>query len=256
MLVPSSPSLWAEGLPQVTSELPCSQDADCPSHPDCWFDWWPGCGCDEGRGRCDPNPRSCRANDDCFRREICSSQRRCVEPGPGRRDEPCNDDSQCPDWTLCLGGFCTNECIVDADCPIGRCSGISCVGCNRDSDCPGGSVCRGGDCQEVRCVVDAECGEREACRGGGCVAVACRDDRDCGACEVCSSGNACVSLCEADERCRLVLGGEAGSRLFLSACVDRDRECGSQLDCGGEACLGGRCVDLDRFLERLSGASK
>ena len=255
-MVVVAPALLAEGAPQVTSEMACTQDSDCPNHPDCWVDWWPGCGCDEGRGRCDRNPKPCGVDDDCFRREVCSSESRCAEPGPGQRGDACNDDNHCPDWTLCLQGACLNECVVDGDCAAGRCADTRCVGCDRDADCPGGSVCREGDCQEVRCVADAECRAREVCRGGGCIPVECREDADCAGCELCSSANACVSLCQEDESCRLVLSGERLSPLFVSACVDQDRGCSTRLDCGGKPCLGGRCVDLQRFLERLKGESK
>ena len=185
-MVVVAPALLAEGAPQVTSEMACTQDSDCPNHPDCWVDWWPGCGCDEGRGRCDRNPKPCGVDDDCFRREVCSSESRCAEPGPGQRGDACNDDNHCPDWTLCLQG----------------------------------------------------------------------EDADCAGCELCSSANACVSLCQEDESCRLVLSGERLSPLFVSACVDQDRGCSTRLDCGGKPCLGGRCVDLQRFLERLKGESK
>lgn len=252
----AAPVLFAEGSPQVTSEIPCSEDSDCPKHPDCWFAWWPGCGCDEGRGRCDGNPKPCSLDDDCFGRELCSSELRCAEPGPGRRGDACNDDNDCPDWTLCLQGACQNECVVDGDCEAGRCGGVLCVGCDSDTDCPGGSVCRQGDCQEVRCVSDAECRGLEVCRDGGCVPVACRVDADCGGCELCSSANACVSLCREGERCRLLLSGDAGSPLFVSGCVPDDGRCSSRLDCGGKPCLGGRCIDLELFLERLRSGTK
>ncbi len=104
----------------MTSEIACQADADCPAHDGLCLDpRLPTCGCDEGAGRCDPNPLACDGGSDCFGEEVCIGGH-CAEPGP-REGSLCNFDEHCPAWMSCRGGGCTRgECTLDGDCAAGQ----------------------------------------------------------------------------------------------------------------------------------------
>ena len=261
-----------QASPQVTSEKPCEEDSDCPAHDGCLFSWWPGCGCDEGRGSCDPNPRACDAQSDCFGQEVCSSDGRCVEPAGSRDGELCNVDDDCRPWLRCLGGACDAlQCAVDADCAEGlECRDTRCrtARCEDDGDCLVGQLCRENpaspgvrSCNVVQCVNDDDCGATAVCRDGLCNAVECRSTSQCRGCELCEVGNRCLSRCEADQRCATFVAVDPGATRFfttISRCVDASsRACTSDFQCErGHRCLGGHCLrgpqlerELDRFLE-------
>jgi hypothetical protein len=261
----------AQASPQVTSEIACDEDDDCPDHGGlCFGNFLPGCGCDEGRGRCDPNPRDCDAQSDCFGQEVCSTEGRCVEPGGTRSGQLCNVDDDCRPWLRCIGGSCgTVECAVDGDCPEGLgCENTRCIAsrCEDDRDCLIGELCRENPaapgirrCVAAQCVADDDCGDTAVCREGSCVGVECRSTAQCRGCELCDVTNRCVSRCEANQRCASFVAVEPGANRFftiVSRCVAASsRSCTSVIECGrGERCLGGRCIrtpvlerDLDRF---------
>lgn len=239
--------------PQVTSERPCDEDSDCPHHEGCWFDWWPGCGCNEGAGHCDPNPQPCDAANQCFGEEFCSSTGRCTEPGPPP-GTGCNSDDECASWMSCIEGRCSRgECVDNGDCATNfACDRNQCrrIACSRDTDCVGGEVCREGECRRVACVSDDECGARAICSDGACRAVECRNAGQCPSCSLCGSDNRCVSLCRDGEICFGFPSAEPG-RFIVHLCTGRsDLTCTSRASCPlGHQCLGGNCVDL-RGLQR------
>lgn len=257
--------------PQVTSEIPCDQDDDCPSHGGlCFHNALPGCGCDEGRGFCDPNPKECDTRSDCFGQEVCSTDNRCVEPGGSRDGQLCNFDGDCRPWLRCLGGACDAlQCAVDDDCAEGLdCENTRCIAprCEEDQDCRIGQLCRENPaqpgirrCVAAQCVADDDCGDAAVCRDGSCVDVECRSTAQCRGCELCEVTNRCVSRCEANQRCASFVAVEPGANRFftiVSRCVAASsRSCNSVFECSrGERCLGGRCIrmpvlerDLDRF---------
>lgn len=258
--------------PQVTSEIPCDRDDDCPSHGGlCFHNGLPGCGCDEGRGFCDPNPKECDAQSDCFGQEVCSTDNRCVEPGGSRSGQLCNVDDDCRPWLRCLGGACDAlQCAVDADCAEGlECQDTRCrtPRCDDDRDCRVGQLCREdparpGDphCVAVECVRDDDCGANAVCRNGACGAVECVSSSQCRGCELCEVGNRCVSRCEAGQRCATFVAVDPEATGFfttISRCVDRSsRACTHDFECErGRRCLGGHCIrtpqlerEIDRFL--------
>lgn len=243
--------------PQVTSEIACTSDAQCPDHGGlCFFNWLPGCGCNEGRGTCDANPKDCLAASDCFGEEICSNDNRCVEPGP-RAGTPCNVDIECADWMSCIEGRCSRgECVVNGDCSDERiCASNRCVRppCTRDGQCEGGQVCRDGDCVAVECIADSECGTREICTGGRCAQVECREAADCSNCAVCDATNSCFSLCREGERCLGFPGLGQGGRFFVvRQCSDPHPACAATPECPlGQTCLGGRCYNLRDLMRDL-----
>ena len=241
--------------PQVTSERPCSEDADCPRHEGCWFAWWPGCGCDEGAGHCDANPQPCDAANQCFGEEFCSSEGHCTEPGPPP-GTPCNTDDECASWMSCREGHCSRgECVDDGDCERNfACERNQCqrVACSRDTDCVGGEVCRDGECRRVACVSDDECGAQAVCSEGSCRAVECRNAGQCPSCSLCGSDNRCVSLCRDGEECFGFPAVEPG-RFIVHLCKERaELTCTSRASCPlGQNCLGGRCVDLRSVIRDL-----
>lgn len=268
------PAAWAQVSPQVTSEISCDEDDDCPDHGGfCFANFLPGCGCDEGLGRCDANPRDCDTQADCFGQEVCSTEGRCVEPRGSRRGALCNTDAECKPWLRCLGGACDAiECAIDADCDEGLvCDDTRCrtPQCDDDRDCRIGQLCRenpaapgaGRRCVAVQCASDDDCGATAVCRDGACSAVECRSTDQCRGCELCEVGNRCVTRCEADERCASIVAIDPGGiRPFtiVSRCVDASsRACESDVDCRrGQRCLGGLCLrapeiqrDLDHFFE-------
>ena len=261
--------------PQVTSEIPCDEDDDCPEHGGlCFANWLPGCGCDEGLDRCDANPRACDVQSDCFGQEVCSTDGRCVEPRGSRSGQLCNVDDDCRPWLRCRGGSCgAVECAVDADCGEGlECQDTLCrtPRCEDDGDCRIGQLCRenparpgdGARCVDVQCAGDDDCGDTAVCRNGSCAAVECRSTAQCRGCELCEVSNRCVSRCEDDQRCASFVAvepGAIGSFTIVSRCVDgSSRTCARDFDCErGQRCLGSRCIrtpellrDLDRFLRR------
>jgi hypothetical protein len=244
---------------QVTSEITCTTDAQCPNHGGlCFAKWLPGCGCDEGRGRCDANPKDCLAASDCFGEEICSNDNRCVEPGP-REGTPCNADVECAEWMSCLLGQCSRgECVADSDCSDGRvCTGRnSCVRppCTQDGQCDGGQVCRGGECLAVDCISNAECGAREVCSNGSCNQVECREVGDCTNCSVCDSSNSCLSLCREGEQCFAFPGLGTGNQPFVvRQCSEPHQACESRTQCPiSQHCIGGHCTDLRALLNGLN----
>ncbi len=240
---------------QVTSERSCKHDSDCPHHDGCWFDWWPGCGCNEGAKHCDPNPAPCDSASGCFGREVCSSEGRCIEPGPPI-GTPCNTDGDCADWMSCLEGRCSlGNCVLNSDCHENfECERNECVqvSCSRDSDCHGGQVCRDRSCVTVQCVSDSECGSRAVCDSGRCRGVECRNAGQCPSCSLCDAANSCVSLCREGEECFGFPSAERG-QFVVHLCKDPGSlTCTSRASCPlGQLCLGGSCIDLKPLLRDL-----
>jgi hypothetical protein len=251
-----SASVRAQDLePQITSEIACRQDSQCPSHGGlCFWNGLPGCGCNEGAGHCDANPKECDFNDECFGREICSTEGRCVEPGP-REGAGCNFDGGCAPWMSCIEGRCSRgECLDDGDCNGRRCEGNRCVACTADAGCAGGQVCREGACVELRCIADEECGPRSICTEGRCVEVDCKSSDQCRGCSICEVGHQCTSLCREGERC-LSFPSAQPPFFLVQTCANADSiRCASRSQCPlGFHCLGGRCFNFDDLFSRVRG---
>jgi hypothetical protein len=262
LLAPAAP-LHGQPTPQVTTEIPCTSDSQCPTGAGVCgtFPWWPGCGCDRSAGRCHPNPRRCTDRSECFGREICSHQGTCAEPGPGV-GAPCNNSTDCVDWLLCdssIGTCAQGACAVNGDCAAGQecfrggCRRPPCDDCSRP--CPTGQVCRIGSCAPAPCDSDAKCGGREICRAGACTAVECRTTADCRGCQICTSENTCFALCSAKEEC-VNVNFNILHRSPQFECVDRATlRCNAGGSCPvGEVCLGGSCA-LRRELRCADGGT-
>ena len=244
---------------RVTSEIACQTDADCPAHDGLCLDpRLPTCGCNEGAGRCDPNPLACDGASDCFGEEVCIGGH-CAEPGP-REGSLCNFDEDCPGWMSCRGGGCTRgECTLDGDCAAGEdCDDNVCAAaaCAENRDCPAGFACRNRACRAVACVADADCGGgRAVCRDGGCRNVECTADAHCGGCSICNSENRCQTRCDPGEGCQTLFTAELPFRVQrCAACTpDAAGNCPTlQIGCGREPRICDAIRKLDQILERRS----
>ena len=150
-----------------------------------------------------------------------------------KRHLPCRNDGECGPGQQCTDGVCADieywrqfqdhgeywPCSKDEMCTTGLCIGYEC----RPRECPAGDDAACGDgslCAAWGCESDADCGGAEAsCVEGKCSRGFCQ--------KACDPGDAAGSIppqggCESHEWC-------VGTR------------CDADGDCGGGACVDGRC---------------
>lgn len=211
--------------------------------------------CDECRnsGDCDgPNERCKNGKCECAEGFVRNRDTGECEPAPEcDEDSDCNEcqicvggtcqDIVCPDGYVCYKGNCVPECDCgDGDCPAGRgctqisynkCACLKCEGeCDSNSDCDNECVCLNGNCKQNpcdnrTCDDSSDCGIGCGCLNGKCLpceTIPC-DNAQAG----CNSALGCV--CDDGDNCN------------PSPCGNK---CDSFADCGeGCACVNGICVD-------------
>jgi len=232
---------------------------------------------------CDPVEGcvECLANDDC-------PFGTCVEGACAAGD--CSSDADCDDDDICTGvetctneGVCTDpvnleclelcdpllgcvECLINADCPFGTCSGPGeCLdgGCIGDADCNDQNICTGvetctaeGECTEpddlecpeacdsnlgcVECLTNADC-DFGTCIEGACAAGDCSSNADCDDDDVCNG----VEICTNDGICTdpddLACDGFCDPERGCVECLD-DEGCDFGICTPTGVCLEGGCT--------------
>ena len=169
----------------------CSQVNACVTDSDCpqQHECLQGC--------CVPKT-GCQSNDDCAApTPVCDpASHSCV---------PCLVDGDCPAGR-CVDKKCLTACQSDGDCssPTGRCDTASgvCVQCLSGSDCTRTlPLCRESDHTCVECLDNAGCGPNEVCRDGSCEAgPTCTTDDQCDPGMICEGGT-CITGCRSSRDC-------------------------------------------------------
>ena len=220
----------------------------------------------ESCGKCKPvTGKLCFCNNftDCEECEDCINGI-CVNRCPDMlcvdgRCQNCEDNDDCPNNQVCIGGKCT--------CPptlpyFNEETGV-CYGCKTDAECGPCHTCIDGNCVPLNCICDedtnkcveclkaSDCGPNECCVGNKCVCCPgyiwdeilqtcipepeCTEDGDCGDCKNCVNGDCQEIICpDPNEIC---IGGGCGP-------IPCDGPCSDATDCGPNCgCLDGECVD-------------
>ena len=185
----------------------------------------------------------CKSDEDCPVGFYCDSDLKnlCF---PGKRPEPCDEDSDCDACQECLNGQCIDiegciACSSDEDCQAcqrcdqERCINVAgCTRCETDLDCPACEICAvSGQCEALAgctlCAVDSDCPGCETCSRGGCVPIP-----GCGI-EHCFNDNDCPP------RTRCLYNND----LQDTTCLPVDLSFGEDCQRGGDAmCAGGICI--------------
>jgi hypothetical protein len=217
----------------------CSNDAQCGKGGLCF-----GRGLLGEGGEC---RRSCRIDQDCEKGQECAMQARALadagvnldailpstcQPLPAtdqladdeagkacKKDEDCQP-GYCAESTSALGGYCSGQCVHDADC-------------GRGGACVAGVYGSAGECQET-CKVDSDCQNDANGWGCGSVGFCVREPNplpDGAVGSACTAANA-TDVCGPTGSCRTV--GFSGENYPAGYCVgtcDEDSDCGAQGVC-------------------------
>jgi hypothetical protein len=228
----------------------CQVDTECPTGSACHIN-----DTDNNSGLCLDNcmlTTDCRTpNYECFAPFPLSTVDACfpVASGSGLVGDVCDSVLDCAGGQtgLCIteaqgfnAGYCSVQCVVDADCATGHCSaqfGVCLDSCTMDSECrTPGYLCDDADADQVlecfpgstgtgalgtACTDTSECAGRldafclaeadnSAFSGGYCLTSGCIVDADCAAGGVCleqqGGDNLCVDGCATDADCRSAEG--------------------------------------------------
>ncbi|MFM9107491.1 MAG: hypothetical protein ACKOWF_12425 [Chloroflexota bacterium] len=168
---------------------------------------------------------ACKNNRDCCTRYCVNKKCRCKPDGMA-----------CARSAHCCGGACKNSVCAGGGGGGGSCGAATCGGCCDGKICragtantacgKGGKTCAA--CASGSMCVNGTCGTLRLCGALNCA-------NGCCASGVCKSGNTETACGRGGETCRTC----SASRPF---CIYQNcEECRDDSDCGGAACLSGRC---------------
>ncbi|GAB4304285.1 MAG: hypothetical protein Kow0090_19850 [Myxococcota bacterium] len=121
------------------------------------------------------------------------------DPPPEPPKPECENDSDCSDGKICVGGSCKFECESASECPAPLlCLANKCAPCSDNAECGEGEFCSSGACIDAECQADGDCTDagKSKCENYICVPE-CATDDDCteeGLAKC--SGGACVPECD------------------------------------------------------------
>lgn len=211
----------ANGVCTYTPSTTCTGDSMCPMNTICvGMQCVTPQACTDSSG-CPMDQRciqmECR--DPCTSNGDCGSAIYACDMMSGECVQRCNNDSVCPDGTICEMFLCTAaECTTDAECTgagmfecqgeengHGRC--VEIIMCDAPGGCPPGTACNmtTNRCEQLpECVGDRDCQPDEYCDGGYCQPSAtCDMNTPCGMGFDCVGGTCVPELCRGNADCTM-----------------------------------------------------